>query len=331
MPSRLRLLASFFALSGLACASLPGCAAEAVDDGDETVAEGEGDSNVSEDEIVSERQLMGSELPTKTLALTYDDGPGTRTGELADYLAAQGIPAAFFINGTKVPGRQAHVDKIIARGHLLANHTHNHLQLTRLASGKIVSEIADTDAIIRAVQPAGPFVLRAPFGAWNGAVARTVNGTAMKKYVGSVFWDVGGALTATAGADWDCWGKGVSVQRCGDLYLNEIRTKKRGIVLLHDIHNRSVDMTKYIVPKLVAEGYKFVKLTEVPSVKRAIGAAASGDNDQDGCSSSTLGRTVAENVCVQARRDQKWYRCVDGEWASSTGPTDTKCTQRFPL
>jgi hypothetical protein len=97
---------------------------------------------------------------------------------------------------------------------------------------------------------------------------------------------------------------------------------------MHDIHGKSVDMTKYILPKLIAEGYKFVKLQDVPSIKRAL--ASAGEPDQ-GCQSATLGHSVPENVCVEARRDSKWYRCVDGEWIGSAGAADTKCTQRFPL
>lgn len=304
-----------------------GCAA--TDEDDHIVV---GDGNSPEDEIVSERQLYGNELPDKTISLTFDDGPGARTEELADYLAARGIKATFFINGSKVAGRQSAVDRIVARGHLLANHTHNHKQLTKQSSATIIQEIADTDAIIADVQPAGPWVVRAPYGAWNGTVARTLNGSAMKKYVGSVFWDFGGELTSYSAADWDCWGKGVSVQRCGDLYLTEIRKKKRGIVLMHDIHNKTVDMVKAIVPVLEQEGFKFASLLDVPSVKRAIAASTNGDvDDGRSCSSATLGRTVAENVCVQSRSNSRWFRCVDGEWYSSTGPGDARCTQTFAL
>ena len=51
---------------------------------------------------------------------------------------------------------------------------------------------------------------------------------------------------------------------------NEIRTKRRGIVLFHDVHDKTVDMIKEILPTLIEEGYKFAPLQEVPSVKRAI-------------------------------------------------------------
>lgn len=328
-----RLIGLLLASSVAACGALTGCSAqtdseEEVDDG---TVEGSGDGT-SEDAIVSERQLMGGELPEKSISLTFDDGPGPRTLELSEYLAAEGVHGTFFINGKNVAGRQNAIDSIIGRGHLLANHTHNHLQLTKLSGDRVVKELADTDAIIARVQPQGPFLVRAPFGAWNGNTARAVNGSGMKKYVGSVFWDVGGALTSTAAADWDCWGKGVSVDRCGSLYLNEIRTKKRGIVLMHDVHGKTVDMMKKILPTLKAEGYKFVALDQVPSVKRALGAASETTVGANGCSSSTLGRSVPENACVQSRSDQKWHRCSDGDWVSASGASDPACTAgKFPL
>jgi len=325
-----RLVALALLSSVVACGALTGCAAEPVDDEDAASLE-DGDGT-SEDAIVAERQLMGNELADKTISLTFDDGPGPRTAELAEYLAAEGVKATFFINGKNVAGRQQTIDTIVGRGHLLANHTHNHLQLTKLSGDRVVKEVADTDQLIARAQPQGPFILRAPFGAWNGNTARAVNATTMNKYVGSVFWDVGGALTSSAAADWDCWGKGVSVERCGALYLNEIRTKKRGIVLMHDTHGKTVDMMKAILPTLKAEGYKFAALEDVPSVKRALGAASENANGGDGCSSSTVGRTVPEGACVQSRGDQKWHRCEDREWVAASGANDAKCTgPKYPL
>jgi peptidoglycan/xylan/chitin deacetylase (PgdA/CDA1 family) len=95
-------------------------------------------------------------------------------GELADCLAQNGVPGTFFINGMKLPGRQAMVDKVTGRGHLLANHTQHHLQLTKLSSANLLKEVADTDAIVAAEQPGGPFLIRAPFGAWNGTIAKSL-------------------------------------------------------------------------------------------------------------------------------------------------------------
>ena len=327
-----RLAALALASSVVACASLAGCAAPAGEEGDPSVSDGTSTGDgTSEEAIVSEHSLVGNELPDHTLALTFDDGPGPRTQELADYLAAEGVHATFFINGMHVPGHQAALDAIVGRGHILANHTQNHLQLTKLSSAKVITEVTQTDAFIQEVQPNGPWLLRPPFGAWNGSTAAAVNGTPMKKYVGSVFWDIGGELTATSAADWACWGKGVSIERCGDLYLQEIKARKRGITLMHDVHNKSVDMMKYILPKLKADGWKFASLLDVPSIKRQIANVSAVTAAPDACNSSTVGRSVPAGSCVQSRNDQKWHRCDNKEWVDASGPADAKCTgAKFP-
>jgi peptidoglycan/xylan/chitin deacetylase (PgdA/CDA1 family) len=297
------------------------------DGGDPVTGDGDGTN-----EVVSERQLMGNELPEGSISLTFDDGPGDRTAELAEFLAASGVPSTFFINGKNAPGRQRHLDAIVNRGHLLANHTQNHVQLTKLTGGALLKEVTDTDRVIAAAQPNGPWLLRAPFGAWNGRVAGEINGTPMTKYVGSIFWDEGGELTARSAADWACWGQRVTVERCADLYFQEIEAKKRGIVLMHDVHGKTVDMVKILVPRLAATGrYKFVQVTEAPAVKRALVAAGGPPPGPETCFSATLGKSVDENVCVQSRRDQNWYRCVDREWHAASGPADAACTAKHPL
>jgi peptidoglycan/xylan/chitin deacetylase (PgdA/CDA1 family) len=322
-------------LAASACVlPMAGCAGDPSDDADDSLHIGDG--NAPEDEMVSERQLNGSQLPDKTISLTFDDGPGDRTTELVDFLDGRGIKATFFINGKQVPGRQGALEKVVKGGHLLANHTQNHELLTRLGAARIVREVAETDRFIAAVQPNGPWVLRAPFGGWNGSVARAINGSEMKKYVGSVFWDEGGELTSNAAADWACWRDRISTERCGDLYIQEITRKRKGVVLMHDINGKTVDMVKTMIPKLVAAGFKFAALADVPSIQRALGTNAGGggtppvEGDRQ-CSSATLGRPVDENVCVQSASNQRWFRCVDGDWAASTGPSDSACTQRFPL
>jgi peptidoglycan/xylan/chitin deacetylase (PgdA/CDA1 family) len=277
-----RQLLALVALSTSACLGFVACANETDDSSAEPP---------KEDDVVSERQLNGSDMPEKTISLTLDDGPGERTGELAEFLAAEGVKGTFFINGKNAVGAkgQAAVAKIMANGHILANHTHNHKQLTKLGSAEIAKEVADTDAIIAKAQPNGPWLIRAPFGAWNANVARGLNAGPMKKYVGSVFWDEGGDLTDRSAADWACWGAAkVSVERCGQLYVQETRAKKRGIILVHDIHSKTVDMLKQIVPQLKSEGFKFVGLDEAPSVARAIesskglsGAAGTGTESGD--------------------------------------------------
>jgi hypothetical protein len=82
------------------------------------------------------------------------------------------------------------------------------------------------------------------------------------------------------------------VQECGDLYTVEARAKGRGVVLLHDgppggDGAKTVQMIKYIVPLLKAEGFKFIRVDEAEL--KPFGAAAGPDEPGPGGSSGTSG------------------------------------------
>jgi peptidoglycan-N-acetylglucosamine deacetylase len=221
-------------------------------------------------------QQHSNALPDLTLALTFDDGPGDRTTELANYLRDQGVPAAFFINGANVEGREESLREIVRGGHLIANHTHTHPGLdvlfTEKGAAAVVEELEATDRIINQFQPGVRPLFRPPFGRWDADVHKTLSASAMNKYFGPVSWEIGDALTLTTAADWDCWdaaGNGQrTVEECTELYLVEIRSKRRGIVLFHDgppggTNDRTVDMVKRMVPVLKAEGFKFVRVDDL--------------------------------------------------------------------
>lgn len=221
-------------------------------------------------DLTGSRQLSGAGMAANTFSLTFDDGPGPRTAELANWLGDRGIVATFFINGRNVPGNEAAIEAVRARGHILANHTQNHEQMTTQSAGDVVSAVADTDRIIAQYQPGGPWLLRPPYGAWDADAMNAVNGTAMSKYVGPIFWDVGGQLTDSHGADWACWGNGLSVETCAQRYMNEMRDRGRGVILMHDVHGKTVDMTKQIVNAMQGSA-SFVPLTSAPSIAAATG------------------------------------------------------------
>lgn len=216
----------------------------------------------------TENQLLGRDLPAKTISLTFDDGPGERTEELVDYLYENNIRATFFVVGSNAKGKEALLQKIKARGHLLANHSQNHESM--LKTKDPIDAVRATDNIIAPFTTGNMYLFRAPYGAWSGNIARVLNADGLTKYVGSVFWDIGGQSTARYSADWDCWGKGWSIPYCGEGYLNEIYDLNRGIVLMHDVHNKTVEMTKWMVPRLQNAGYQFARLDEVPNIAKQI-------------------------------------------------------------
>jgi peptidoglycan-N-acetylglucosamine deacetylase len=256
---------SLFVLSGVVSLLLVVACGEGLNT-PETQKEG-----VASTETFVGSQLYGRDLPEKTVALTFDDGPGARGLELGTYLKTEGIRAAYFVVGKVAINSPNTLKTLQSQGHLIANHSYNHLQMTKLKDP--VSEVRRTDDVIKSYVDNGKFLFRPPYGDWNSRVASILNNAGLKKYVGSIFWDVGGVRANGYSADWDCWPKGDSIQTCGNGYLKEIRAKGKGIVLMHDVHNKTVDMVKYMVPILKKEGYKFIRVDEVPNIKVSLSQA----------------------------------------------------------
>jgi peptidoglycan/xylan/chitin deacetylase (PgdA/CDA1 family) len=232
--------------------------------------------------------LNGADLPPRSLCLTYDDGPGPHTLELARYLFEQGIPAAFFVIGRLAAEALPLLKQLRAWNHVVGNHTWSHAGLVDLAlrGGDVVEEIAKTDVVIRPLVD-GPVLLRPPYGSWrqksrpNGPqdastsiVAEQLRGSGrFEDYVGPILWDI-------VAEDWECWRQGVSVAQCARQHLQEIDCIGRGIVLMHDgseddalrLQNRTMQMTAQLVPELKKKHYRFVDLPSVPQIRAALAA-----------------------------------------------------------
>jgi peptidoglycan/xylan/chitin deacetylase (PgdA/CDA1 family) len=235
--------------------------------------------------VFFDHDLKGYDVPPRTLCLTYDDGPGPDTLELGHYLFEQGIRAAFFVVGRYAAEQTDVLAKLGGWGHVIGNHTYSHPRLVALteAGGDVVGEIARTDALIRPCVRGGVVFLRAPYGNWRqknpetgedcdiSVVAEVLNHSGrFADYVGPVNWDI-------SAADFDYWKRGASGAECAPAYLAKIESIGRGIVLMHDssedpqvrARNQILQTTRLIVPELVAAGYRFVGLDELPQIRRA--------------------------------------------------------------
>jgi peptidoglycan-N-acetylglucosamine deacetylase len=277
----------------------------------------------------SQECFHGAPVAAKKVVLTFDDGPGSQTLALSSWLAAQGVRATFFVNGKNFgasPG--AVLSQLVADGHLVGNHTQDHLDLTTLGDSAIVNQLAATDAIIGPYVAGGHLVFRAPYGAWSAHDYAVLHASAMDKYVGPVSWDVGGAMTSSYAADWDCWqntnGYGVMTSKqCGDRYLREITDVGRGIVLMHDAdygnssnHNltsgqgNTVDMVKYMVPILKQQGYSFLRLDEVPDIAAAFpggGGGADAGADATDATDAGGGTCAFDPTWQQTSYANEWW------------------------
>ncbi|MBC7292479.1 MAG: polysaccharide deacetylase family protein, partial [Actinotalea sp.] len=82
---------------------------------------------------LADGELVGTGLPERTVALTFEDGPDPRwTPELLDALAAEGVPATFFVTGARVAEHPELVRRIRAEGHEVGVHGWSHADLAAL-------------------------------------------------------------------------------------------------------------------------------------------------------------------------------------------------------
>jgi len=112
-----------------------------------------------------------------------------------EVLKAHSAPAAFFINGKKLNvagGRDLAAQIAADPDYILANHSQGHLNLAEQSATKVVSEIMDTDAGIRAAGET-PKYFRFPFGS---STCSSMNAVRTRGYI-STGWHIDSATGAT--------------------------------------------------------------------------------------------------------------------------------------
>lgn len=202
----------------------------------------------------SEGEVFGAGLPAKTLVLTFDDGPhGTYTGEIAAILKQYGVPAIFFQVGSnlgtvgadgkaKLVPRAEVSRKLLAAGYTLANHSLTHAQLSKKSGEALKAEVLTTDQLLKAVDERRAPLFRFPYGARNAEGLHLLE----EAHLRSVMWNI----------DSLDWADPVPAS-IAERVLKTVDKEGRGIILFHDIHERTVKALPAILDRLLAEGYQF--------------------------------------------------------------------------
>ena len=184
----------------------------------------------------------------KLLCLTFDDGPGQYTDDLLNCLEENNAHATFFMLGQNVGNYPEQVQHILKAGCEIGSHSYDHPNLKNLDLDSVKKQFTDTDDLLIKVCGQAATVARAPYGEWNQDIIDTVGKPFFTWSVDSRDWDY-------KDADLDY----KSVME-GDL-------SDGSIILMHDIHQPTVEAAKRIIPELVAQGYKLVTVSEMAQAK----------------------------------------------------------------
>lgn len=207
--------------------------------------------SVSREEVTS-KVLRDAVAPARTtrrvVALTFDDGPNaTWTPQFLDLLKAKGVKATFCEVGKAVDQHPELVQRVVAEGHQLCNHTLTHDEKLKGASKAQVD--AEIGGGLRAFTTEGlpkPAYYRPPGGALDDRIKEVAR--SYQEQV--IYWKV----------DTNDWRTGATIESIMGHVDREV--DNGAIILLHDgggsSRGLSLLATGMIIDHLRAQGYEFV-------------------------------------------------------------------------
>jgi peptidoglycan-N-acetylglucosamine deacetylase len=187
-------------------------------------------------------------LADKEVVLTFDDGPlPPYTDKIREMLAAECVKATYFIVGSMAREYPQLVKRIYDAGHTVGTHSMSHpipfkRQGVEKTKAQIDNGIKATEAALGDDRTIAPFFRFPGFGS-------TDHGEAHLAERGLMAW--GADIPAD---DWRKIGAAEVAKRA----MRRLDGKGKGILLLHDIHQRTVDALPTILKELKAGGYRIV-------------------------------------------------------------------------
>jgi peptidoglycan/xylan/chitin deacetylase (PgdA/CDA1 family)/uncharacterized caspase-like protein len=189
-------------------------------------------------------QVTGVRFADKEVLLTFDDGPSARwTPQIREILARFGVRAVFFEVGRNVANDTDEPRRILASGYAVANHSFSHAFLPKLDPARLEHELRDTNQALEGATKEKTVLFRPPYGARNDAVLKAASALGMK----TVLWNV----------DSMDWADPVPLS-IADRVVTQVEKKKRGIILFHDIHERTLEALPLVLGELQKRGYTFL-------------------------------------------------------------------------
>jgi polysaccharide deacetylase family sporulation protein PdaB len=191
-----------------------------------------------------------SREPTKKIALTFDDGPHPRyTQKILNILEKYGIKATFFVIGVNIQNYPEPLKLIHAAGHEIGNHSFSHDNVHDLDANNAIIEMKKCEQAIYDCVVVKSTLFRPPRGAYNQDVEKA----ARELGYSVIMWSIDTL-------DW-CHTPAYSIS-------NNVCTNVCGgdIIIMHDYtsgKNTTCDALELMIPKLLAEGYEFVTISEL--------------------------------------------------------------------
>lgn len=189
------------------------------------------------------------ETSQKVVALTFDDGPSRqKTDEILQILREENVRATFYITGAEIEENPGELEKIIAEGHEIGNHTFNHKRMLFVSPTYVKNEIESTDELIRKAGWSNDITFRPPYST--------------KLFMLPYYLSKNNRRTIT----WDIEPE-TYVEKSEDIIKHTLDTTKNGsIILLHVMYNSRAESMKSVRPiikGLREKGFEFKTVSQI--------------------------------------------------------------------
>lgn len=202
------------------------------------------------------------------LALSFDDGPDPAyTPAILDILKAKNVKASFFVIGANAEAYPALLQRILAEGHELGNHTFTHPNLAETSPEADKIEYNATQRVVEALTGRRMVLFRPPYL----GDAEPVN---KDEIIPVQIAQDQGLLTIGVHVDPFDWQQPPIEEMRRHIFeaITDPNLETRGnIILLHDSggnRSKTVAMLPGLIDDLRAKGYKFVPVSELAHLTR---------------------------------------------------------------
>ena len=191
-------------------------------------------------------------LDEREVVLTFDDGPlPPHTDRVLDILKAECVKATFFSVGMMARAYPQVLQRAAAEGHTIGTHTQTHpLRMARVSNERARWEIDQGIASVAAALD--DFRALAPFLRIPG-LGRTQQ---IEDYAQS-----GGLMVWSGDVGADDWRR-IGPDQVTARTLARLERKGRGIIVLHDIHARTVAALPGLIDEFKRRGFRIVHVVQ---------------------------------------------------------------------
>ncbi|MBM7095143.1 polysaccharide deacetylase family protein [Bacillus sp. H-16] len=186
------------------------------------------------------------ETDEKTVALTFDDGPGINTDDILDILGKHDVKGTFYLTGSEIENAFDDSVSIVQEGHEIGNHSYSHPRMVFKSPAFIKEEIEKTDALIRQIGYEGEITFRPPYGKRLVVLPHYLS----RNDRDTILWNIE-PESFVSGSE--------------DIVLH-VTIKPGSIILLHVMYEsrrESLDSVEGIIASLKEKGYTFVTISEL--------------------------------------------------------------------